>query len=323
MRTLLDAIEGSHQKLLRPSGGCHNCPRRKVDFVPATLPKAKLLWLGEAPGQTEVAKGRGFVGKSGEKLRTFARAAGLEVEAVSNTVHCRPPDNRTPTPKEIERCLSQFVLDEIRDYPIVVLCGAVPLRALFPKVGNVPAGRATHFRGNVAYHPDFPGQRFYSIYHPSYMLRRPDLEDQFRQQLERLARIVRGEPAPTWRLLQGGDDEWWKAYDDMLKARLIAPDFETTALDSWKVQTRIRSLAVTHDAKTVIFAHEDDPHWVATLERLQAYMEQPCNGVVGSNIAFDVDMLEHELGFVARCTGVHDVGAIWAQSRQYRMPSQK
>lgn len=313
--SLLDSIEGAHQKLLRPSGGCHNCPRKLVDFVPATLPTVKILWLGEAPGAVEVEEGRGFVGRAGELLRRDAGAAGLDVEAVSNIIHCRPPKNATPKPKEISCCLSQFGLDEIRGYPIVVLCGSVPLAALFPKA------RANRYRGNVAHHPDFPGQRFYAIYHPAYILRRPDLEDRFHQQLKRLYRIVQGEPPLSWQVVQGAGA--YEALKTVLTAPLISFDTETTRLESWDPQARLRSFAVTSDAKTAIVVHEDEPHWISCLQQVRAYLEQPEKGVVGNHIGFDLDWMEHELEFQVRCTGVHELGAIYYQARQYRMPSLK
>ncbi|KKL55685.1 hypothetical protein LCGC14_2252950, partial [marine sediment metagenome] len=317
MTSLLDALEGSHQKLLRPSGGCHNCPRKRVDFVPPTLVKAPVIWLGEAPGAVEAAKGYGWAGKAGELLRDHAGKAGLKIEAFTNTIHCRPPKNSAPKPKELACCLSQFVLDEIQDYPIVVMCGSVPLQALFPKA------KATHYRGNIAYHPDFPGQRFYNIYHPSYMFRRGDLMHRFDRQLERLYRIIAGEPKPDWTVLQGGGKKWMAALEKALAAPLISLDLETTALESWLPHTHIRSIAVTADAKTVLYIYEDEPHWVATLQRIQEYLERPAKGVVGANIAFDLDMLEHELDFTVMCTGIHDVSVMWCEARQYKMPSLK
>jgi len=316
--SLLDQIEGAHQKLLRPSGGCHNCPRKLIDFVPGTLPTAQIIWLGEAPGQVEVAQGKGFVGRSGELLRDEARGVGLEVEACSNVIHCRPPNNVTPKAKEIQCCLSQFVLEEIHDYPIVVLCGTVAVKALFPKAN------ATHFRGNVAHHPDFPGQRFYSIYHPAYILRRPDLTGDFRQQLERLARITKEDTTtPPWQVMQGGDAAYWAALDAALSKPLISLDVETNRLSSWHLRAKLRSVALTADETTVIFAHEGQPHFLKTLERIRTYLERPEKGVVGTHIGFDIEWLERELEFQVRCTGIHDVMVIYYQAKQYKMPSLK
>jgi DNA polymerase I-like protein with 3'-5' exonuclease and polymerase domains len=214
------------------------------------------------------------------------------------------------------------VLEEIKDYPIVALCGSVALRALFPTRPGVRVV-ASHYRGNVAHHPDFPGQRFYTLYHPSAILRNATLKAEFRQQMERLARIVAGEPAPAWQVLHGNTIAFQTALQEALAAPLISLDFETTALDSWEPTTRIRSLALTADGRNVLFVHEDESHWIAVMAAVRAYLEQPAKGVVGNNIGFDLDMIEHDADFVVRCTGIHDVGVIWYQAGQYRMPSLK
>ena len=317
--SLFDLIEGSRRKMLNPSGGCHDCPRRKVDFVPATLHKTPLLWLGEAPGETETKTGEGFTGRSGELLRKGASEwAGLEPPySMSNILHCRPPNNAAPKPKEIACCLSQYGMDEIKDFPVVVMCGNTPLQALFP------GAKAGHFRGNVAWHPDFPGQRFYNIYHPAFILRRQDLKDEFRKQLERLGRIVRGEPAPAWKVWQGGSTLFWAVLEKALASPLISLDIETPCLESWNPLEQIRSLALTADGKDVIFAHRDEPHWMSVLAKVQAYLEDPAKAVVGNHIGFDLDWLEHELDFAVACTGIHDIAGLYYQAKQYKMPSLK
>lgn len=314
--TLLDQIEGAHRRVLQVSGGCHNCPRRRVDFVPATLRQGPVLWLGEAPGKTEVAEQEGFVGKSGQLLRREADDAGVpEPWSFSNTIHCRPPENDTPQPKEISCCLSQFVLDEIRGYPVVVLAGAIPLKALFPKA------RQDHFVGNVAWHPDFPGQRFYSIYHPAYVLRRPDLLEDFRKHLKRLARIAKGEPPVPWKIIRGA--KGIAELKQMVAAPMLSFDVETTKTATWEPGMRIKSFCATVDGKTVVAAHEDDPSFTAGLTTLQGFLEAEEKSVIGANVAFDVEVLETDLQFTAKCTGVHDPAIWWYEAGKYQQASLK
>lgn len=314
--TLLDQIGVTHQRLLRPSGGCHNCPRKLIGFVPPTLAAGPVLWLGEAPGATEVEEQEGFVGKSGQLMRREARAAYVpEPWSFSNTVHCRPPDNETPGPKEIQCCLSQFVLDEIRGYSYVVLVGAVPLQALFP------GANAKHFRGNFAHHPDFPGQRFYAIYHPAYILRRPDLLPAFQRQLERLGRVVRGEGPPTWTVVRGQDA--MPVLREALQAPVISLDLETTGNKSWEVGAGIKSLALTADGARVVAVHADEPHFVGALDAIAAYLQDPAKGVIGSHVAFDLEWLERDGEYRVQAQGVHDVGVVWYEAAQYKTPSLK
>lgn len=318
--TLLDQVAGAQLKLLRPSGGCHSCKHAdhvvgQRDYVPATLVAGQILWLGEAPGKTEVAEQEGFVGEGGKLLRKEARAANVpEQWSFSNTIHCRPPENAAPLPREIECCLSQFVLDEIRGYPIVVLVGTVPLTALFP------GANGNHFRGNFAHHPDFPGQRFYAIWHPAYLLRRPDLMDQWRRQLERLGRVARGEPAQTWISIRGHGAH--EALRGMILQPAISLDLETTGTESWVPGAKIRSVSATADGKTVVSVHEDEPHFVACMELLRTFLENPDKFVIGNHAAFDVEWQERELEFRARAQ-LADVGIIWYEARQYKYPSLK
>ena len=315
--TLLDQIEGVQQKTLIVSGGCHNCPMsylKPTNFVPATLRAGKILWLGEGPGATEVETGEGFTGKSGEMMRREATAANVpEPWSFSNSVHCRPPENETPDPKAVTCCLSQYVLDEIRGYPIVVLVGSVAMQALFPKA------KATHMRGNVCYHPDFPGQKFYSIYHPSAILRNPHLLGVFQQHMARLGRIARDDdPAANWHIVRG-----MEPLQRMMQQPLISLDFETSTWRSWEIGARITSLAVTVDGIEVAVVHESEPHFIAALELVRKFLEDPDKHVVGSNIAYDIEWAEREGEYTARIQNVYDVGIIWYEAGQYQQASLK
>lgn len=311
--SLLDEIAGAHERILRPTGGCHSCPRKRVDFVPANLRGGSILWLGEAPGKTDVEVGEVFSGEAGAFLRTAAKESGVpEPWSFSSTVHCHTTE---PTAKEISCCLAQFVLDEIRGYPIVVMVGNVPLRALFPDA------KADHYRGNVVWHPDYPGQRFYSILHPQYVLSRPYKKPQFYQQLERLGRIAQGEPPPDWIVVRGSAA--LDALREMVKRPFLSLDFETTHLESWVVGGRIKSLAVTADGKTVVVAHESEPHFKAMLQLIAEFISKEEKSVIGSHVSFDLEWTEREMGVRANCQLIHDTGIQWYHAGQYKMPSLK
>lgn len=314
--SLLESIDPSYRKVLRPSGGCHNCRLKKIDFVPPTLKQTKIIWLGESPGKTDVEAQEGFAGKGGEKLRHFAKAAGIQEFSTTHTIHCRPPDDE-PKEKEIACCLSEFVIDEIKSYPIVAMMGSVPLRALFP------GAKGTHYRGNIAWHPDFPGQRFYAMYNPGYLIQYPKYEAAFEQDMNRLGRIVAGEPPVPWKVHQGGTDEMWRWFKDMLSRPLLSFDFETTDIKTWLASTKPRSLALTADGKNVVWASDQDPHWTTILQGLRGYLEQEEKGVVGNNIGFDLDIAAHEMDFTIRATGIHEISVIWYQAGQYKQPSLK
>lgn len=70
-------------------------------------PDAQIMFIGEAPGQTEDLTGRPFVGQAGKLLeKTLMATLGLTRDKVyiTNIVKYRPPNNRDPFPEEIEAC---------------------------------------------------------------------------------------------------------------------------------------------------------------------------------------------------------------------------
>jgi DNA polymerase len=77
-------------------------------------PHAAVMFIGEAPGQTEAKTGRPFVGAAGRLLNDLLSSIGLNREAVyiTNIVKDRPPENRDPTPAEIQ-LYQPFLLRQI------------------------------------------------------------------------------------------------------------------------------------------------------------------------------------------------------------------
>lgn len=316
--SLLSQIASANLKVLRPSGGCHNCPLspQLPNTVPAALRPGKVLFIGERPGEADVREGEPFSGKAGEKLRTAALLAGVpEPWSFTNLTHCRPPDNRLPKPKEVESCMSQYILDEARDYSYVVLLGNTPLTAFFPKA----KGRS--FRGNFALHPDFPGVRFYNMYHPAYLFRRPDLEDEFDRHMERLGRVARGEGPPAWKLVRGSAGI--EALKAMVAGPLISADLETNGVDSWLPTSVTKSFCATADGVTVAAFTDADPQWQMACALLDNFLADPSKGIVGSYVSFDVEWRERESGIRAKLPGIHDVAILWYEAGQYKHPSLK
>lgn len=65
---------------------------------------AKIMFIGEAPGRNEAKTGKPFCGAAGKVLDTLLNHAGIKRDSVyiTNIVKDRPPENRDPSPKEIE-----------------------------------------------------------------------------------------------------------------------------------------------------------------------------------------------------------------------------
>jgi len=155
---------------------------------------ARIMLIGEAPGQQEALLGRPFVGKAGKNLDAYIEATGLKREEmyISNTVKFRPTKiseagrtvNRTPTREEIAMFLPflKREIDLVRPGMIVTL-GNVPLRALMG--GDVTVGEAHGTQLRLDGLPLFP------MYHPASLIYNPSLRPVYAADMEKLACILK------------------------------------------------------------------------------------------------------------------------------------
>ncbi len=138
-------------------------------------PKAKLLFIGEAPGEEEDRQGVPFVGRSGQLLTKMIEGIGLkraEDYYISNSVFWRPPGNRTPNAEELAMC-RPFVerLIQIMRPAMVVLVGGVAVKSVLQQDTSLGKLRQKTWPHAVAGMPKPVSVRV--IYHPSYLLRNP------------------------------------------------------------------------------------------------------------------------------------------------------
>ena len=154
---------------------------------------ARLMLIGEAPGQQEALLGRPFVGKAGKNLDGYIAATGLKREEmyISNTVKYRPTKlspagrivNRTPTQEEVAMFLP-FLKREIELVApsVIVTLGNVPLKALMGSqavIGDMH-GRACGLAGRV----------IYPMYHPASLIYNPSLRAVYAADMAGLAKII-------------------------------------------------------------------------------------------------------------------------------------
>lgn len=99
---LLDAVAAEVVVCIK----CDLWKGRKKAVPGVGNPESRVLFLGEAPGQSEDLKGEPFVGAAGKFLDTLLSETGLSRADIfiTNVVKCRPPRNRDPRPDEIETC---------------------------------------------------------------------------------------------------------------------------------------------------------------------------------------------------------------------------
>jgi len=105
---------GALASALRDCSGCGLCRGRTQVVFGVGDPDADLMFVGEGPGFHEDRQGEPFVGQAGKLLNELLAGIGLSRADVyiANVVKCRPPENRDPTPEEIEAC-SPHLLEQI------------------------------------------------------------------------------------------------------------------------------------------------------------------------------------------------------------------
>ena len=172
---MADTIEDLAEQIRQ----CTKCPLHKArnNAVPGTgNPNARVVMIGEGPGENEDKQGRPFVGGSGKYLDRLLADAGLDRRDmfVTNIVKCRPPENRTPTQDEKGKCRDwlERQLAAIRP-DLVVTMGAPATQHFAPqaKIGEAH-GQPMHVDGR-----EFV---ILPIYHPAAALR----QERYRQPIE-------------------------------------------------------------------------------------------------------------------------------------------
>jgi DNA polymerase len=144
-------------------------------------PKARLMFVGEAPGADEDAQGKPFVGRAGQLLTKIIEAIGMKREEVliGNVNRCRPPGNRQPTLEEAAIC-RPFLFREIASVQpdVIVVLGNTALRNLLETREGI-----TRVRGQFQ---NFRGIKVMPTFHPAYLLRDPSKKKETWEDLKKV-----------------------------------------------------------------------------------------------------------------------------------------
>lgn len=163
----LDAIRGkvSNCKL------CRLCEKRTNAVPGEGSAAARVMFVGEGPGQTEDELGRPFVGRAGQLLTKIIESGmGLKREDVfiANIVKCRPPENRDPMPDEVAACVPYLNKQiEIIDPQVIIPLGRHSMREL---AGVGERDTISRVRGKIY---RLHGRAVIPTFHPAYLLRNP------------------------------------------------------------------------------------------------------------------------------------------------------
>lgn len=153
---------------------CALCEARKQTVFGVGARHPEWLFVGEAPGAEEDARGEPFVGQAGRLLDNMMAALGVSRQKtayIANVLKCRPPANRDPTSDEVALC-SPFLLRQIAMLQprVIVALGRFAAQTLLQSTSGVAQLRERVHQITVA------GRNYPLVvtYHPSYLLRSPE-----------------------------------------------------------------------------------------------------------------------------------------------------
>jgi uracil-DNA glycosylase family 4 len=151
------------------------CPRCKLSKSRSTVvfgsgnPRARLVVIGEGPGEEEDRQGKPFVGPAGQLLTRMLASVGFDRERdcyICNVVKCRPERNRNPEPDEVAACRPFLMaqVDTIKPDLILALGNFAAQTLLGTREGIGKLRGKTYPYGSMVLIPTF---------HPAFLLRNP------------------------------------------------------------------------------------------------------------------------------------------------------
>ena len=148
-------------------------------------PDAKVIFIGEAPGENENIQKRPFVGRGGQLLNKLLREIGWRRESVyiTNIVKRRPPNNRDPLPEEIEAYKPYLGRQiEIISPKVIATLGRFSMSYFLP-TAKISRDQGKLFKkGKLLIYP---------LFHPAAALRSTNVFDEFQKSFKRLPEIIK------------------------------------------------------------------------------------------------------------------------------------
>jgi len=175
--------------------GCTKCDLHhgRTRAVPGDGPaNAKVMFVGEGPGEKEDLEGRPFVGAAGKFLTELLASVGLERGSVfiTNIVKCRPPANRAPRQIEIDSC-NPYLQEQIRLIAPRIICplGTPAIKTVLGPEYSVSQVHGKTFSRN--------GRMLLPLYHPAAALYDGSLRNVQLDDFKVLKRILDGETSSS------------------------------------------------------------------------------------------------------------------------------
>ena len=165
---------------------CSLCQTRTNVVFGVGDPQSEILFVGEAPGEREDALGEPFVGKAGQLLDDMLAMIGLDRSRIyiTNSIKCRPPQNRDPLNTEKETCAPFLQRQlELMQPKIIVCLGRISAMEMIKPDFKITQEHGQFFEKN--------GVLMTAIYHPAALLRDTDKKPDTFVDLKRLQAKIR------------------------------------------------------------------------------------------------------------------------------------
>ena len=166
---------------------CHLCETRTNVVFGVGPEDAKIMFIGEGPGENEDLQGEPFVGRAGKLLDDMLELIGLDRSKVyiANMVKCRPPKNRDPLPEEQNACapwLSRQI--ELINPRVIVCLGRISAMRFIRPDFKITKEHGQWFEKD--------GRQVMAIYHPAALLRDPRKRPETFDDLKKIQQAVAG-----------------------------------------------------------------------------------------------------------------------------------
>ncbi len=186
-----ERLHMSYKALLEDANACTRCglckTRHHVVFGAGCNDRPTVMVIGEGPGENEDLQGLPFVGRAGQYLDQWLKAISLSRDTnvyITNTVKCRPPQNRDPYPEEKQACFSYLKQQIELIRPSAILCLGKPASTLMT---GQPDATMNSLHGRFFFHEGIP---MICTYHPAAVLRDLSLKRAVWEDLKKLARYL-------------------------------------------------------------------------------------------------------------------------------------
>ena len=203
-------------------------------------PGPKVMVLLEAPGRTADRGGAFVTGPAGKTFIEMLDKAEINLNDcyISHAVKCKCPDEESPSAAELKAC-KEYLTKELNQVQpeIIVTLGAGALKSL-------ARGKITELHGQLLEVGDF---KVYPLFHPAVALRDPSKLPALRKDINRLGKILRGEPVGEaeihWQVIRNMS-QWNSFIDEFTASPEVSVDTETTGLDREKEGFEVNALQI-------------------------------------------------------------------------------